>query len=56
MTIMTLADALAAEDNVARSAGCTLSPATLAEKPQLKRVLFACEAASRPGQFMTPSN
>jgi hypothetical protein len=56
MTIMTLADALAADDKVARSAGCAIPPAGLAEKPRLKRVLFACEAASDPGQFTTRPN
>jgi hypothetical protein len=56
MTIVTLADALAADDKVARSAYFTISPACLAEKPRLKRVLFACEAASDPGQFTTRPN
>jgi len=37
MTIMTLADALAADDKVARLAGCAIPPAGLAEKPRLKR-------------------
>jgi len=54
--IMTLAHALAADDTVARSARRTISPTSLAEKPRLKRVLFACEAASDPGQFKTRPN
>jgi hypothetical protein len=56
MTIMTLADALAADDKVARLAGCTISPTSLAEKPRLNGVLFAREAASAPGQFTSRPN
>ena len=56
MTIMTLADALAADDKVARLAGCAIPPAGLAEKPRLKRALFACGAAADPGQFTKRPN
>jgi hypothetical protein len=56
MTIMTLADALAADDKVARSAYFTISPFYLAEKPRLKRVLFASDAAPYPSQFTTRPN
>jgi hypothetical protein len=56
MTIMTLAEALAADDKVASSAGCAIPPAGVAEKPRLKGVLFAFEAASDPSKFTTRPN
>jgi hypothetical protein len=56
MTNMTLADALAADDKFVRSGGCTIPPTSVTEKPRLKRVLLACEAASDPGQLPTRPN